>query len=154
MPYEHLLLLLNDAKNKDALRLTPEQLRQTEDALLIYNFNEREDLRTLCKRDGQLSPEVEERIYKSISPYSQFSKLKEQGICPKFKGLIRSTSNFLTRLLDQRFHPFNEHIVKIRELKSQGLELPDDFKAQLINDLHTMLMRDAIVELFEKFDNA
>jgi len=154
MPYEQLLLILNDAENQSALGLTAERKRQTEDALFIYNFNEREDIRTLCKRDGHLSVEVEERLFKAISPYSQFAKRVDSGINAEFKDLIRSTTNFLTRLLDQRFTHFNEHIVTIRELRSQGKELPADFKAQLVNDLRNMLARDEIVELFEKFEKA
>ena len=151
MPYEQMLLLLSDPENKTALNMTPEKLQQTEDALLIYNFNEREDIRTLCKRDGGLSPEVEERIFKAISPYSQFSKFAERDINDDFKRLIRATTNFLTKLLDQRFTGFNEHIVKIRELKSKGQDLPDDFKTELVNDLRLMLERDEMAELFEKF---
>jgi F0F1-type ATP synthase alpha subunit len=151
MPYEQMLLLLCDPENKATLNMTPEKMQQTEDALLIYNFNEREDIRTLCKRDGGLSPEVEERIFKAISPYSQFSKFAERDINDEFKTLIRATTNFLTKLLDQRFTHFNEHIIKIRELKSQGLELPNDFKTQLVSDLRMMLEREEIVELFEKF---
>jgi F-type H+-transporting ATPase subunit alpha len=153
MPYEQLLLLLNNSDYKAALNLSPEKIQQTEDALLIYNYNEREDIRTLCKRDGQLSPEVEERIFNAISPYSQFSKIHGRMINNEFKDLIRSTTNFLTRLLDQRTL-FNEHIVTIRELKGKGTELSDDFKKELVNDLRTLLTRDEMVELFEKFENA
>jgi len=151
MPYEQMLLLLSDPENKAALNMTPEKLRQTEDVLLIYNFNEREDIRTLCKRDGGLSPEVEARLFKAISPYSQFSKIAERDINDEFKRMIRATTNFLTKLLDQRFTGFNEHIVKIRELKSKGQDLPDDFKTELVNDLRLMLAREEMAELFEKF---
>jgi hypothetical protein len=154
MPYEQLLLLLSETDSKTALGMTPEKLQQTEDALLIYNFNEREDLRTLCKRDGFLTPEVEERIFKAISPYSQFSKFNERGINEEFKDLIRSTTNFLTRLFDPRFTHFNEHIVSIRELKSKGMELPDDFKTQLVYDMRMLLESEAMVELFEKFESS
>jgi len=151
MPYEQLLLILNDAANQSALGLSAEKKQQTEDALLIYNFNEREDVRTLVKRDGQLTPEVEERLFKAISPYSQFSKLMNRGLNTQFSDLIRSTTNFLTRLLEQRTL-FNEHIVAIREIRSRGEELSDAFKAQLIADLRSLLARDEIVELFEKFE--
>ena len=154
MPYEQLLLILNDPANNDALGMTAEQKKQTEDALLIYNFNEREDLRTLCKRDGALSPEVEERLFNAVSPYSQFARLSGRGINNEFKDLIRTTTNFLTRLLDQRFSHFNEHVVTIREIRSQGKEIPADLKAQLITDMKSLLGRDEIVELFEKFEKA
>ena len=57
----------------------------------------------------------------------------------------------MTRLLEQRTL-FNEHIVTLRELRAQGQELPAELNAQLINDLRTLLARDEIVELFEKFE--
>jgi len=151
MPYEQLLLILNDENNAAALGLTPEKRQQTEDALLIYNFNEREDIRMLVKRDGYITPEVEARLFKAISPYSQFAKLANRWISSIFMDLIRSTTTFLTKLLDQRTL-FNEHIVTIRELRAKGLELPNDFKNKLIADLRTLLARDEMVEMFDKFE--
>jgi hypothetical protein len=151
MPYEQLLLLLNDPANAAALKLSPEKKRQTEDVLLIFNYNEREDIRTLCKRDSGLTPEVEERLFKAISPYSQFAKLTDRGINDEFKDLIRSTTNFLTRLLEQRTL-LNDHIISIRETRAKGNELSPEFKNTLIELLRTLLEKDEIVELFEKFE--
>jgi len=151
MPYEQLLLILNDAKHFDALNLTAEQRRLTEDALLIYNFNEREDIRALVKRDGHITPEINERLYKAISPYSPFAKLAGRGLSAEFLDLTRSAPIFLTRLLDHRA-VFNEHIVTIREIRAKGDELPEDLKTTLISDLRSLLTRDEIATLFDKFD--
>jgi uncharacterized protein Yka (UPF0111/DUF47 family) len=154
MPYEQLMLILGDPKNKDALGLSPEKRRQTEDALLLINFNERDDLRTLAKRDGYVTPAVESRVFGAISPHSQFARLKERGLDPVMKELIKSTTNFLTRLLELREIHLNEHVVAIREIKSQGGELPTELKSQLIEDLRSMLSRGEIQELFDKFETA
>jgi len=152
MPYEQMLLMLGDPKNKDALGLSPAMIRYTEDALLLFNFNERFDVRTLVKRENQITADIEAQIYDAISPTSQFAKLKSRGFSPEIKDLIRTTTNFLTRLLEQRSLYLNEKIMQIREIKSRGEELPDDLKAQLIKDLVSMLERDELKELFEKFD--
>jgi len=79
-PFEELILMLFDEGNSAALGMANEEIRQTADALLLFYFNQRDDVRRYILRDNGFSNATEDKIFLEIPASSPIAKIYDSEI--------------------------------------------------------------------------
>jgi len=80
LPFEELLLMLFDSGNNAALGMTDEEIRQAADALLLFHFNQRDDVRRYILRDKEFTNAAEDRVFMEIPASSPVAKIYDSEI--------------------------------------------------------------------------
>jgi len=94
LPFEELLLMLFDKANSALLGMTEEETRQTADALLMFHFNQRDDMRRYIVRDKEFTNATEDRIFMEIPTSSPIAKIYDEEISTaKQRSDKRATAN-------------------------------------------------------------
>jgi len=152
LPFEELLLMLFDDANNAVLGMSEDEIRQTADALLLFHFNQRDDIRRYITRDITAM----NRVFMEIPTASPIAKLynNESSITPLLEKAIRETNNFLTRLFEQRHESrgfLAELFTKLREVKSRGEAIPKELHDECIANLRALLTRDEIKSILDRY---
>jgi len=148
LPFEELLIMLFNESNA----MPEEETRQTADALLLFHFNQRDDIRKYIARNVNEA----NRIFQEIPADSPIAKLynNESQIAPLLEQAIRETTNFLTRLFEQRHEGkgfLAELFTRIREVKSRGEEIPKDLHDECMANLRVLLTRDELSGILDRY---
>jgi len=114
LPFEELLLILFDEGNNASLGMTDAEIRQVADALLLFHFNQRDDVRRYIMRDKGFGNAVEDRVFLEIPAGSPIAKVYAKEI-----GIAKERSDVRTAV--------SAGVADIQESKSPGDEnLKDD----------------------------
>ena len=174
-PFEELILMLYNDANNTALGMTKDEVRQTADALLFFYFNQRDDIRRYIVQDRGFTNSVEDRVFANIPTNSPIAKIydkeiiasnarknspedkREPLVAPLIDSAIRETSNFLTRLFEQRHEGkgfLAEIFTRIREVKSRGEAISKELHDECIASLRTLLTRDELKSILDRYRGA
>jgi len=174
LPFEELLIMLFDQGNNAALGMTDEEIRQVADALLLFHFNQRDDVRRYIVRDKGFTNATEAKIFLEIPESSPIAKIysyeiaaaKARGgddisqekrdplIASLLEQAIRETNNFLTRLFDQRHEGrgyLAEMFTRLREVKTKSEAIPKDLHDLCINNLRMLLTREEMSSILDRY---
>jgi len=193
LPFEELLLMLFESGNSAALGMTEEEVRQTADALLLFHFNQRDDVRRHIVKDKEFTNAAEDSVFLEIPATSPIAKIYDSEIStvkkrrnkreatiaamtdssndedandntvdeprtplisPLLEHAIRETSNFLTRLFEQRHEGrgyLAEMFTQLREVKSKGEAIPKELHDLCISNLKLLLTRDEISSILDRY---
>ena len=80
LPFEELLLMLFDEGNHAALGMTEDEARQAADALLLFHFNQRDDVRRYILREKGFTNAAEDRVFLEIPESSPIAKIYDKEI--------------------------------------------------------------------------
>jgi len=204
LPFEELLLILFDEANNAALGMSDDEIQQVADALLLFHFNQRDDVRRYIAREKGFTNAAEDKIFLEIPHNSPIAKIyanqigiakerhnkrvahesqqakdktieesdapiventdeintPEQAekrnplIAPLLEQAICETSNFLTRLFEQRHEGkgfLAENFTQLREVKSKGEAIPKELQDLCISNLRALLTRDEVKGILDRY---
>jgi len=177
LPFEELLVMLFDQSNGADLEMTEEEIRETADALLLFHFNQRDDVRRYIMRENGFTNAVEDRVFLEIPDTSPIANIyanqiltaktrqarREEAdadetrvplVVPLIEQAIRETNNFLSRLFDQRHEGrgyLAEMFTRLREVRSRDEEIPQDLRELCIANLRALLTRDELGGILDRY---
>ena len=137
LPFEELLLMLFNNSNDTALGMTDDEKRQVADALLLFHFNQRDDVRRYIVRDKDFTNATEDKVFLEIPATSPVAKIYDTEISTAKErhakreaaantetdspgGDVETREALISPLLEKAIRESNNFLTRLFEQRHEG----------------------------------